>query len=121
VKHLQRSVIEDIELREKRFGVEPELTAKIARRKFRIYEMPISYAGRNYEEGKKIGFKDALKAFYCIFRYWCSPANTLKIEKPTLQLGLHMNNPTEGLAYEETPRLGPTVPQPRLLPVQSYA
>jgi retron-type reverse transcriptase len=51
----------------------------------------------------------------------CSPANTLKIEKPTLQLGLHMNNPTEGLAYEETPRLGPTVPQPRLLPVQSYA
>jgi glycosyltransferase involved in cell wall biosynthesis len=69
-KVFKRSVLKDIALREKRFGVEPELTAKIARRKSRVYEMPISYAGRNYEEGKKIGFKDALKAFYCIFRYW---------------------------------------------------
>src|SRR5712691_6871289 len=69
-KVFRRSVLEEIELREKRFGVEPELTAKIARRKLRIYEMPISYAGRDYAEGKKIGLKDALKAFYCIFRYW---------------------------------------------------
>jgi glycosyltransferase involved in cell wall biosynthesis len=69
-KVFRRSVIEDIELREKRFGVEPELTAKIARRKLRIYEMSISYAGRDYSDGKKIGAKDALRAFYCIFRYW---------------------------------------------------
>jgi glycosyltransferase involved in cell wall biosynthesis len=69
-KVFRRGVLEEIELREKRFGVEPELTAKIARRKLRIYEMPISYAGRDYAEGKKIGLKDALKAFYCIFRYW---------------------------------------------------
>jgi hypothetical protein len=69
-KVFRRSVIEDIELREKRFGVEPELTAKIARRKLRIYEMPISYDGRDYTKGTKIGVKDAFKAFYCIFRYW---------------------------------------------------
>ncbi len=69
-KVFRRSVLDNMTLREKRFGVEPELTAKIARRKLRIYEMPISYAGRDYSEGKKIGFKDALKAFYCIFRYW---------------------------------------------------
>ena len=69
-KVFKRSVLKDIVLREKRFGVEPEITAKIARRQARVYEVPISYAGRNYEEGKKIRFKDALKAFYCIFRYW---------------------------------------------------
>ena len=69
-KVFKSSVLKDIVLREKRFGVEPELTAKIARRKSRVYEVPISYAGRNYEEGKKIRFTDALKAFYCIFRYW---------------------------------------------------
>src|SRR2546428_11119466 len=67
------------------------------------------------------GHHQPLKVWILCLYFRCSPANTLKIEKPTLQLGLHMNNPTEGLAYEETPRLGPTVPQPRLLPVQSYA
>ena len=56
-------------LKSNRFGIEPELTARVARKKFRVYEVGISYAGRTYEEGKKIGFKDALEALWCIFRF----------------------------------------------------
>jgi len=56
-------------LRQNRFGIEPEMTAKIARRRYRIYEMSISYSGRTYEEGKKIGWRDAVKALWCIVRY----------------------------------------------------
>lgn len=69
-KVFRRSVLEGIEIKQNRFGVEPELTAKIARRRCRIYEMPISYDGRDYSEGKKIGLKDAFNALYCIIRYW---------------------------------------------------
>ncbi|MFO0946387.1 MAG: glycosyltransferase family 2 protein [Planctomycetota bacterium] len=69
-KVFRRSVLDGIEIKQNRFGVEPELTAKIARRKCRIYEMPISYHGRDYSEGKKIGLKDAFNALYCIVRYW---------------------------------------------------
>lgn len=69
-KVFRREVLADIEIKQNRFGVEPELTAKIARRKWRVYEMPISYSGRDYSEGKKIGAKDAFNAVYCIIRYW---------------------------------------------------
>jgi glycosyltransferase involved in cell wall biosynthesis len=71
-KFFRREVLQGMVLRSNRFGFEPEVTAKIAKRKpkWRIYEMPISYAGRTYEEGKKIGLKDAFQAFYCIIRYW---------------------------------------------------
>ena len=71
-KVFRRDVIAAIAptLKQNRFGIEPELTAKVARRRYRIYEMGITYCGRGYEEGKKIGFRDALKAFYCILRYW---------------------------------------------------
>ncbi|MBY0527174.1 MAG: glycosyltransferase family 2 protein [Gemmataceae bacterium] len=69
-KVFRREVLEDITLRSNRFGFEPEVTAKIARnKKWRIYEVPISYSGRTYEEGKKIGLKDAFSALYCILRY----------------------------------------------------
>jgi glycosyltransferase involved in cell wall biosynthesis len=71
-KLFRREVLQDIQLKSNRFGFEPEITAKIARRRtppWRIYEVPISYSGRTYEEGKKIGLKDALSAFYCILRY----------------------------------------------------
>jgi glycosyltransferase involved in cell wall biosynthesis len=68
-KALRKSVADKIQLRENRFGVEPELTAKIARMKCRIYEVPISYYGRDYAEGKKIRFRDALRAAWCIVRY----------------------------------------------------
>ncbi len=68
-KVFRREVVQSIRLEQERFGIEPELTAKLARRRYRFYEMPISYSGRDYSEGKKIGFKDAFKAFYCIIRY----------------------------------------------------
>ena len=71
-KVFRREVLQGIKLRSNRFGFEPEVTAKIAKRrpKWRIYEIPISYAGRTYEEGKKIGLKDAFQALGCIIRYW---------------------------------------------------
>ncbi|MDJ0791711.1 MAG: glycosyltransferase family 2 protein [Acidimicrobiia bacterium] len=68
-KMMRREVIESIELHEDRFGVEPELTAKIAQGKWRVYEVGISYYGRTYEEGKKIGWKDGFRAIYAIARY----------------------------------------------------
>jgi glycosyltransferase involved in cell wall biosynthesis len=68
-KVFRRDVLTEIEIKQDRFGFEPEITAKVARKKARIYEVPISYYGRTYEEGKKIGWKDGLKAIYCIIRY----------------------------------------------------
>jgi glycosyltransferase involved in cell wall biosynthesis len=70
-KVFRREVIEAIAptLKEDRFGIEPEVTAKIARRKYRIYEVGISYFGRTYQEGKKIGLADAFRAFWSILRY----------------------------------------------------
>lgn len=62
-------VLKDIQLKSNRFGFEPEITAKIAKGKWRIYEVPISYAGRTYEEGKKITWKDGVQALWCIVRF----------------------------------------------------
>jgi glycosyltransferase involved in cell wall biosynthesis len=71
-KVFKRDVIQEIvpTLKQNRFGFEPEVTAKIARRGCRIYEMSISYSGRTYEQGKKIGLKDAFQALWCIVRFW---------------------------------------------------
>ena len=68
-KLFKREVIQNIEIKENRFGFEPEITAKIAKRDLRIYEVGISYFGRTYAEGKKIGLKDAFRAFFCILKY----------------------------------------------------
>ena len=70
-KLFRRECIREIlpELRQNRFGFEPEVTARIARKKYRIYEMSVSYSGRTYEEGKKIGWRDGFKALWCIIRY----------------------------------------------------
>ena len=68
-KVFRRSVVQDIKICQNRFGVEPELTAKLSRRGLKIYELPISYNSRGYDEGKKIGIKDAFQAIWCIFRY----------------------------------------------------
>lgn len=69
-KLCRREIIQSIKFEEKRFGFEPEVTAKIARiPKIRIYEIGISYYGRTYEEGKKIGWKDGFRAIYCILKY----------------------------------------------------
>jgi glycosyltransferase involved in cell wall biosynthesis len=71
-KVFRRQVLDGIVLKSDRFGFEPEFTAKVAKKKLRIYEVPISYSGRTYEEGKKIGLKDAIQAMFCIFRYWAA-------------------------------------------------
>lgn len=68
-KVFRKDVLDKIEIEENRFGFEPEIVAKVAQQKVRIYEMGISYFGRTYEEGKKIGAKDGLRALYCIVRY----------------------------------------------------
>jgi glycosyltransferase involved in cell wall biosynthesis len=69
-KLFRRDIIQGLDLKEKRFGFEPEVTAKVARvPKVRIYEVGISYYGRTYEEGKKIGWKDGFRAIYCILKY----------------------------------------------------
>jgi glycosyltransferase involved in cell wall biosynthesis len=68
-KLFKREVIQSIEIEENRFGMEPEITAKIARGPWRIYEMGISYAGRTYDEGKKIGWQDGVRAVWCILKY----------------------------------------------------
>ncbi len=68
-KVFKRELLQGLDLKEKRFGFEPEVVAKVAHSKARVYEIGISYSGRTYEEGKKIGMKDAFRALYCIFRY----------------------------------------------------
>lgn len=68
-KVFRREIIQGLELKEDRFGFEPEVTAKLARGGWRIYEVGISYSGRTYAEGKKIGFKDAIAGARCIVRY----------------------------------------------------
>lgn len=69
-KTFRAEVLRNMRLRSNRFGIEPELTAKVARGGWRIYEVGISYSGRSYEEGKKITWKDGLKAVYSIVRFW---------------------------------------------------
>jgi glycosyltransferase involved in cell wall biosynthesis len=68
-KVFRREVIQAIPIEENRFGFEPEITVKVARRNLRIYEVGISYWGRTYEEGKKIGWKDGVRALYCLLKY----------------------------------------------------
>ena len=68
-KAFRKDVIKNIKIDEKRFGFEPEITAKIAKKDYRIYEVGISYYGRTYKEGKKIGWRDGLQAIWCILKY----------------------------------------------------
>ena len=68
-KMFRREVIQAITVEEDRFGFEPEVTAKIAKMRLRIYEVGISYSGRTYEQGKKIGWNDGVRAVWCILKY----------------------------------------------------
>ena len=68
-KAFRRDIIQSVSIRENRFGFEPEVTAKISKMNIRIYEVGISYYGRTYDEGKKIGWKDGVRAIYCILKY----------------------------------------------------
>jgi len=80
-KVFRRDVIQSIPIEEDRFGFEPEITVKVARRNLRIYEVGISYWGRTYEEGKKIGWKDGVRALYCLLKY--------SIKEPKAKLVAH--------------------------------
>jgi len=72
-KMFTRKVADSVDLKEDRFGMEPEFTAKVAKMNVRIYEVGISYHGRNYQQGKKIGWKDGFQALWCIIKYnWFS-------------------------------------------------
>ena len=68
-KVFKREILDEIELREDRFGFEPEFTAKVARNGYAVYEVGISYHGRTYDQGKKINWKDGLRAVYVILKY----------------------------------------------------
>jgi hypothetical protein len=69
-KMIKADILKNMRLKEKRFGFEPEITAKLSRiKKIRIYEVGISYYGRNYSDGKKIGWKDGVHALWCILKY----------------------------------------------------
>jgi glycosyltransferase involved in cell wall biosynthesis len=83
-KALTREVVDRLDLQSQRFGIEPEITCKVARMRARIYEVPISYHGRTYEEGKKIGLKDAFQAVWVILRFarWKSSQGYLAPKPP---------------------------------------
>lgn len=68
-KVFRQEVVRKIQVEENRFGFEPEITAKVARLRLRIYEVSVSYAGRTYQEGKKIGWRDGVRALWCIWKY----------------------------------------------------
>jgi len=68
-KAFKKEALENIKLQEDRFGFEPEITIKLAKKKLRFFEVGVSYNGRTYQEGKKIGWKDGLRAFYCLVKY----------------------------------------------------
>jgi glycosyltransferase involved in cell wall biosynthesis len=74
-KVFRRDVLTDLRIEENRFGFEPEITAKVAKLGCRVYEVGISYAGRTYNEGKKIGWRDGVRAIWCILKYnlWAAP------------------------------------------------
>jgi hypothetical protein len=68
-KVFRREVLDGLEIEESRFGFEPEIVAKVARGRWRIYEVGVSYSGRTYNEGKKIGWRDGVRAVWCILKY----------------------------------------------------
>ena len=77
-KVFRREVIQSIPIEEDRFGFEPEITVKIAKRRLRIYEVGISYWGRTYEEGKKIGWRDGFRALFCLLKYTVAEPRAMK-------------------------------------------
>jgi glycosyltransferase involved in cell wall biosynthesis len=84
-KVFRREIIQSIPIEENRFGFEPEITVKVARRNLRIYEVGISYWGRTYEEGKKIGWKDGVRALYCLLKYSLKEPKTTPLVQPVEQ------------------------------------
>ncbi len=101
-KAFRREVIQSIPLQEKRFGFEPEITVKVAKRKLRIYEVGISYWGRTYEEGKKIQWKDGISALWCLIKYCITePAVAARQTTPTPPTPLTAPAPSNTLRKAE--------------------
>ena len=95
-KVFRRDVLEDLRIEEKRFGFEPEITAKLAQRRCRFFEVGISYYGRTYEEGKKIGWRDGVRALYVILKYnlWKRESHVFSAARATAAIpALHSNLP----------------------------
>ena len=92
-KAFRREIIQAIQIEENRFGFEPEITAKVSRMECKVYEVGISYYGRTYKEGKKIGWKDGFRAIFCILKYNLRPQNKVqplkasKIDKKFISIG----------------------------------
>jgi hypothetical protein len=84
-KAFRREVIQSISLEENRFGFEPEVTVKIAKRDLRVYEVGISYWGRTYEEGKKIGWKDGFRALWCLLKYSIKESRQPRLSSANLE------------------------------------
>ncbi len=82
-KVFRREIIQSIPIEENRFGFEPEITVKIAKRRLRVYEVGISYWGRTYEEGKKIGWRDGFRALFCLLKYTVSEPRQNPSREPT--------------------------------------
>jgi glycosyltransferase involved in cell wall biosynthesis len=78
-KAFRREVVQSIPLEEDRFGFEPEITVKIAQRRLRVYEVGISYSGRTYEEGKKIGWRDGVRALWCLLKYSVQESRSVRL------------------------------------------
>ena len=98
-KAFRREVLQSIPLQEKRFGFEPEITVKVAKRHLRIYEVGISYWGRTYEEGKKINWKDGVRALWCLLKYCVTEPAV-----PHKALDVAEASPLAGSAAERTPQ-----------------
>src|SRR5438046_2874450 len=98
-KAFRREVIQSIPLEENGFGFEPEITVKLAKRRLRVYEVGISYSGRTYEEGKKIGWKDGFRAIYCMLKYsWAEPRLAARlVPEPVIPMPID-----RGLASSDT-------------------
>ena len=91
-KVFRREVIQAISIEEDRFGFEPEITVKIAKRRLRVYEVGISYWGRTYEEGKKIGWRDGVRALFCLLKY--------TITEPQMRVAAANSGPTSVSALQ---------------------
>jgi glycosyltransferase involved in cell wall biosynthesis len=97
-KVFRREIIQAIPIEENRFGFEPEITVKVAKRRLRIYEIGISYSGRTYKEGKKIGWKDGFRALWCLLKY------SIKEDRVALE---------EASSALKDPTMQPESPEPR--------
>ena len=87
-KVFRRELIQAIPIEENRFGFEPEITVKVAKRRLRIYEVGISYWGRTYEEGKKIGWKDGVRCLWCLLKY-SMKERAVAVSRPVAEDSVH--------------------------------